>query len=375
MFDKFCAGGASNNFAYFDGCWAGGVKEPKSSQLVLATDAQGDAERDTGTNGALVAANDGKGSRQSKRPLFDLSGLNRPLKPIEYEPAHKHQLSERQAAWQLQKDVPPYMIDRITMPSWPSWSKCDFACLGLRPHLMLKLVKKPQPPGDGPHSFSELFSTVVVENPDAFPWLATESGTGGQSADRGDFDSARHHEAGDDEGDDFDGSGLPAHLDVDPQDLFLNANDRVIPGCEDDRADYGDDFDGATGLELDFDLVDQPKTVSDNAIQYSRNSKFVDVKLVKKHLWDCISDDITRAKATGNGDQESEASFQQLINRTVQRMPKSECDNLSIQVCFICALHLCNEKGLELKVDPEKPLGDFSVLGPPNTPVAATEKK
>jgi hypothetical protein len=362
LFDKFCAGGASSNFAYFDGCWAGGVKEPKSSQLVLA-DEQANAGEIGGNDGQLVAA-DGKAVRQPKRPLFDLSGLDRPLKPIEYEPAHKHQLSERQAAWQLQKDVPPYMIDRITMPSWPSWSKCDFACLGLRPHLMLKLVKKPPPPGDGPHSFSELFSTVVVENPDAFPWMATESGTGGQSADRGDFEGgAGYADAGDEEGDEFDGSGLPAHLDVDPQELFLRPDDRVVPDCGDDMADGNGDFDGPPGLELDFDLVDQPTTCGDNSIQYSRNSKFVDVKLVKKHLWDCISDDITRTKASSGDGEVSSTSFQQLVNRTVQRMPKSECGNLSIQVCFICALHLCNEKGLELKTDPNVPLGDFAVVG------------
>ena len=32
---------------------------------------------------------------------------------------------------------------------------------------MLKLVRKPPPPTDGPHAFSELFSTVVVENNEA----------------------------------------------------------------------------------------------------------------------------------------------------------------------------------------------------------------
>lgn len=56
-------------------------------------------------------------------------------------------------------------------PVWcleiPKSLQVDFACLGLRPHLMLKLVRKPPPPTDGPHAFSELFSTVVVENNEA----------------------------------------------------------------------------------------------------------------------------------------------------------------------------------------------------------------
>ena len=34
----------------------------------------------------------------------------------------------------------------------------------------------------------------------------------------------------------------------------------------------------------------------------------------------------------------------------------------TIKVCFICALHLCNEKNLELKTDPANPLGDFAIV-------------
>ena len=56
-------------------------------------------------------------------------------------------------------------------------------------------------------------------------------------------------------------------------------------------------------------------------------------------------------------------SFQDLVSRTVGRLPKGETENLSVAVCFICALHLCNEKGLELQVDKKRPLGDFDVVG------------
>lgn len=377
LFDKFCGGAEQSQFAYFDECWdrlSSRGKEAKEGQIVLA-DGQADAGLPAeGVDGTLVAATEGGArGRQSKRPLFDLSALERPLKPIEYEPAHKHQLSERAAHWQLHKDVPPYMIDRITMPSWPSWSRCDFASLGLRPHLMLKLVKKPQPPGEGPHSFAELFSTVVVENPDAFPWLAGGGGVGGLGQGDDDFEAGPRAHSGDDDGgeEDFDGSGLPAHLDVNPQDLFFQPGDKVIPGCDQDGPDLDAGDDGDVVEAMDFDMVDKPATCGDSGIAYSRNSKFVDVRLVKKHLWDCMSDDITRLARSPDGGQVATASFQGLINRTVQRMPKSECENLSLQVCFICALHLCNEKGLEFKVDPSKPLGDFEVIGPPPNGAAA----
>jgi len=385
LFEKFCGGGSANQFAYFDECWSR-VARDKSAGIGALADGfvdgtpapaaggpspGGAAPVGAGAEGTLVAATpDATRGRPPKRPLFDLSGQDRPPKPIETEPAHKHQLSEKAAQWQLHKDVPPYMIDRITMPSWPSWSKCDFACLGLRPHLMLKLVRKPQPPGDGPHSFSDLFSTVVVENPDAFPWLAMDSRMGGNAGGVDDDGVRQGGDLGEDAmDDDFDGSGLPAHLDVDPQELFLRPDDKVVPGCdgEEDMAAQADDdggFDGGLDTSgLDFDLVDQPNKVGSTDIAYSRNSKFVDVKLVKKHLWDCISDDIASVQAA-NPDGQTASSFQGLIRRTVQKMPKSECENLSSQVCFICALHLCNEKNVELKTDPENLLGDFVVVGP-----------
>jgi hypothetical protein len=280
---------------------------------------------------------------------------------------HKHQLSERAAQWQLHKDVPPYMIDRITMPSWPTWSKCDFACLGLRPHLMLKLVKKPQPAGDGPHSFGDLFSTVVVENPEAHPWLPSGlAGRGGDDDDDvGRNLDARFGEEGDDE---LDANGLPAHMDMDPQDLFLGPDDRVLPGCDSPGGDMGEvpvDEGYTVPGGFDFELAEQPNMVGSTEIGYSRNSKFVDVKLVKKHLWDCMSEDIEDAKAASKADSKKlvNTSFQDLVSRTVGRLPKGETENLSVAVCFICALHLCNEKGLELQTDKKRPLGDFDVVG------------
>merc|ERR1719491_1020633 len=153
LFEKFCGAG-NNQFAYFDECWAKLAKEKDGKGLLQNPDT------DT-SSGALVSPLDTVEAKEKKekKPLSDLSGLDKPMKNIQFEPSHKHQLSDRAAQWQLRKDVPPYMIDRITMPSWPTWSKCDFASLGLRPHLMLKLVRK-NPPGDGPHSFSDLFSSV-----------------------------------------------------------------------------------------------------------------------------------------------------------------------------------------------------------------------
>jgi len=334
LFEKFCGGG-SNQFAYFDECWSKLARDKNGKTSGALADAEG----------ALAEVKEPK-ERQSKRPLFDLTNLDKAAKPIETEAVGKHQINEKASQWQLRKDVPPYMIDRITMPSWQTWSKVDFACLGLRPHLMLKLVRKPPPPTDGPHAFSELFSTVVVENNEAFPWLASEKST-------------RREEDMEELGEEEDG-GLPAHLEVDPQELFLGPDDKVLPGADEDLGGLGemDDFAGSFMANgLDFELAEKPTSAENVDIGYSRNSKFVDVKLVKKHLWGCLEKDLN--KKTKEGEKHS---FQDLVSRTISAMAKGECENLSAAVCFICALHLCNEKNLELKTDPANPLGDFTIV-------------
>eukprot|EP00438_Fugacium_kawagutii_P030122 Skav205181 [mRNA] locus=scaffold1333:80291:82366:+ [translate_table: standard] len=331
LFEKFCGAGGSNQFAYFDECWSKMARDKGKTSGALA-----DAD------GALAEVKEPK-ERQSKRPLFDLTNVDKAAKPIETEAVGKHQMNEKASQWQLRKDVPPYMIDRITMPSWQTWSKVDFACLGLRPHLMLKLVRKPPPPTEGPHAFSELFSTVVVENNEAFPWLASEKST--------------RREEGEEELGEEDG-GLPAHLEVDPQELFLGPDDKVLPGADDDFSGEMDDLAGSFMANgLDFELAEKPTSAENVDIGYSRNSKFVDVKLVKKHLWSCLEQDLEQAASS-----KAQHSFQNLVSRTVSAMPKGDCENLSAAVCFICALHLCNEKNLELKTDPSNPLGDFAIV-------------
>jgi len=370
LFEKFCNGGGQHRFAYFNECWSKLAPEKGGGKQCAGALADGQADGPDGVLAVPAPAPEAKEAKEvkekpSKRPIFDLSGLDKPAKPIETEPVHKHQLSDRAVHWQLHKDVPPYMIDRITMPSWSGSNKCDFACLGLRPHLMLKLVRKPQPEGEGPHSFSDLFYTVVVENPEACPWMPSGGLDAANARDDEEEDArgAREVDFGEDVGDEeFDGNGLPAHLDVDPQELFLRPDDKVVPGCDQegvpDLPEAGGDA-AAFAPGIDFDLVDQPEKVGNTDIGYSRNSKFVDVKLVKKHLWDCISEDIAAAKP-----QQASSSFQELVTRTIKRLPPAETENLSVQVCFICGLHLCNEKGLELKADPSNPLGDFAVVGP-----------
>merc|ERR1719409_1189260 len=242
LFSKFCSAGL-NQFAYFDQCWAPLPRE-KDGKGVL-TDG-----RESAADGQLVQPLPGgreRGEKASKKPLFDLEGLDQAAKRIETEPSCRHQLNEKAAQWQLYKDVPPYMIDRITMPSWPTATKNNFTCLGLRHNLLLRLQKRPPPPTEGPHSFDELYSTVIIQNHEEYPWLAAASRRANthRSDDNDDIVCGENEMYLGEEGgaDDFDAHGLPAHLDVDPQDLFLHPDDTVIPECDDvPEMDAGDDM-------------------------------------------------------------------------------------------------------------------------------------
>merc|ERR1712217_128691 len=137
--------------------------------------------------------------------------------------------------------------------------------------------------------------------------------------------------------------------------------DKVIPSCDGEELPVCTDDGMVPSVGMDFEFTEKPKDGECDGITYSRNSKFVDVKLVKKHLWECISEDVADVKAANK--TKTASSFQGLMDRTVQRLPKVETENLSTAVCFICALHLCNEKDLELAPEPTKPLEDFAVVG------------
>merc|ERR1740124_216733 len=102
---------------------------------------------------------------------------------------------------------------------------------------------------------------------------------------------------------------------MNPAELFVQPDDNVVMGTGDldFPMSYGDDFANNDDLpSLDLDLVDEPATVDGSGIGYSRNAKFVDVKLVKKHLWSCLSEDMEEAKAN---DSEMASGFQELIDR------------------------------------------------------------
>merc|ERR1719335_1239992 len=92
---------------------------------------------------------------------------------------------------------------------------------------------------------------------------------------------------------------------------------------------------------------------------------YVDVKKVKRTLWDVISGGEERLLQPQSGDPDwgwmeslppppgSGKSWRRVISMATQRLQASnDAENVSPAICFICTLHLCNENNLAL----ERPL-------------------
>jgi chromatin segregation and condensation protein Rec8/ScpA/Scc1 (kleisin family) len=50
---------------------------------------------------------------------------------------------------------------------------------------------------------------------------------------------------------------------------------------------------------------------------------------------------------------ESGRDFQEMLHKLPARMDSKQREQISVPFCFICLLHLCNEKNLELSQQPD----------------------
>jgi len=123
--------------------------------------------------------------------------------------------------------------------------------------------------------------------------------------------------------------------------------------------------DGDT-IDFSMGLIAEPTKVQKIDIGFARIAKKVDVRALKESLWQQIS--------TGSQSVGSKPTFQQSISKLQGVVPPSTLENISVSYCFICLLHLANEKGLRLQPGQTKETsslsaadvgfstGDFTVL-------------
>jgi condensin complex subunit 2 len=92
-------------------------------------------------------------------------------------------------------------------------------------------------------------------------------------------------------------------------------------------------------------------------INYARAAKKVDVQVLKESIWNTIDADASckAGKTKQSAAQEqSPKTFQSVMSGVSSHVPlakKEMMKDVSVPFCFICLLHLANEKNLVLTLD------------------------
>ena len=168
---------------------------------------------------------------------------------------------------------------------------------------------------------------------------------------------------------------------------YGNENDveNFCPDMDGGGADDDDD-DGCGGLD-DGDLDDEsgmigaPQLVGDTRINYARVANKVDVHVLKEAMLETLEDQVLEDKPLsdksnkkGKKKGDDNMDFQEVItgiNGHVSTEKKELLKDANVSFCFICLLHLANEKNLVLTDDK---LGKLNMLaiGPDGSAGAGT---
>ena len=117
-------------------------------------------------------------------------------------------------------------------------------------------------------------------------------------------------------------------------------DDHFQGGFDDD-----DDIDVAMGdSSMGFAMVAEPTKVNKIEVHYERTAKKVDVKKLKESLWNKIDVEEDQVKPT----KEAPLLFTDVLKELPDSMSSEQASSVSVPFCFICLLHLANEKTLEL---------------------------
>lgn len=131
-------------------------------------------------------------------------------------------------------------------------------------------------------------------------------------------------------------------------------SDGGFAGIDDDQGDAGDggtgfddahgDIDGGIGQAPDDELVAAPVRPEKIEIGYARVAKQVNIKGLKAVIWELLEEANLAASESG-------VSFQRVLAQLGSKLPEHTLADVSFAYCFICLLHLANEKGLDISGD------------------------
>ncbi|NXT01280.1 CND2 protein, partial [Jacana jacana] len=109
----------------------------------------------------------------------------------------------------------------------------------------------------------------------------------------------------------------------------------------------------------ELNLITEPQKVNKIAIQYAKTAKKMDMRRLKKNMWDLLTDEQKKEAAAAeveDADKEEDISvvagekvFSSITKELLHRLPSIMAKNLSVPLAFTCLLHLANEKNLKLE--------------------------
>ncbi len=106
--------------------------------------------------------------------------------------------------------------------------------------------------------------------------------------------------------------------------------------------------------DLNQNLIQEPKKVEEIKISYAKTAKFVDVKKLKETLWLELEEERKQLKT------KDPIPFETVLEDLPSKVSSEALENISVPFCFICLLHLANEKELSL-VQEKGNLSELSV--------------
>ncbi|KAL9032348.1 MAG: hypothetical protein Q9214_008007, partial [Letrouitia sp. 1 TL-2023] len=123
------------------------------------------------------------------------------------------------------------------------------------------------------------------------------------------------------------------------------AEPQLVNGSE-NKIDSGQE--GAFGTQL----VTQSRRLRPEYVQYARAAKKVDVRRLKEEMWKGIGFEEPNLPDTSSKPGNEKLRFTSIMNSLQEVYPKQAMADISTSYCFICLLHLANEKGLCLENEP-----------------------
>ncbi|KAF7564062.1 hypothetical protein G7046_g8 [Stylonectria norvegica] len=172
----------------------------------------------------------------------------------------------------------------------------------------------------------------------------------------------------------FQDDGIPFPGGDDDDDLeFADARDHFSPGADDQGGLTegvgitallnGETMTNTMGGAFGSTLVTQTRRVRPEYVQYARVAKKVDIRRLKDELWKGMGVELLEKPAdaarlptppeSGAKDEQPALKFTSVMNNLQAVYPKPVMDDISTSFCFICLLHLANEKGLVIEKSPD----------------------